>query len=127
MLAVVKTPLIRIHIKGQIPRQIMTVLKKEYGDKMKLTKEDDDEMVDVFQTDWYKRVKKGLTPGKNLKIYRQNMEMTQEQLGSKLGDVPKQFISNMENGIRPISKKTALKLLESSRFLWPGSLDEMSV
>jgi DNA-binding XRE family transcriptional regulator len=110
MLAVVKTPLIRIYIKGQIPKQIMTVLKKEYGDKMKLTKEDDDELVDVFQTDWYKRVKKGLTPGKNLKIYRQNMEMTQEQLGAKLGDVPKQFISNMENGIRPISKKTALKL-----------------
>jgi len=110
MLAVVKTPLIRIHIKGQIPRQIMTVLKKEYGDKMKLTKEDDDELVDVFQTDWYKRVKKGLTPRKNLKIYRQNMEMTQEQLGAKLGNVPKQFISNMENGIRPISKKTALKL-----------------
>ena len=110
MLAVVKTPLIRIHIKGQIPRQIMTVLKKEYGDKVKLTKEDDDEMVDVFQTDWYKHVKKGLTPGKNLKIYRQNMEMTQEQLGAKLGDIPKQFISNMENGIRPISKKTALKL-----------------
>jgi DNA-binding XRE family transcriptional regulator len=110
MLAVVKTPLIRIHIKGQIPKQIMTVLKKQYGDKIKLTKEDDDELVDVFQTDWYKRVKKGLTPGKNLKIYRQNMEMTQQQLGAKLGDVPKQFISNMENGIRPISKKTALKL-----------------
>jgi len=110
MLAVVKTPLIRIHIKGQIPKQLVTVLKKEYGEKMKLTKEDDDELVDVFQTDWYKRVKKGLTPGKNLKIYRQNMHMTQEQLGAKLGEVPKQFISNMENGIRPISKKTALKL-----------------
>ena len=110
MLAVVKTPLIRIHIKGQIPKQIVTVLKQEYGDKMKLTEEDDDELVDVFQTDWYKRVNKGLTPGKNLKIYRQNMHITQEQLGIKLGDVPKQFISNMENGIRPISKKTALKL-----------------
>ena len=110
MLAVVKTPLIRIHIRGQIPKQLMTVLKREYGEKMKLTKEDDDELVDVFQTDWYKRVKKGLTPGKNLKIYRQNLQMTQEQLGAKLGDIPKQFISNMENGIRPISKKTALKL-----------------
>ena len=110
MLAVVKTPLIRIHIRGQIPKQLVTVLKREYGEKMKLTKEDDDELVDVFQTDWYKRVKKGLTPGKNLKIYRQNLQMTQEQLGAKLGDVPKQFISNMENGIRPISKKTALKL-----------------
>jgi DNA-binding XRE family transcriptional regulator len=110
MLAVVKTPLIRIHIRGQIPKQLVTVLKREYGEKMKLTKEDDDELVDVFQTDWYKRVKKGLTPGKNLKIYRQNLQMTQEQLGAKLGDIPKQFISNMENGIRPISKKTALKL-----------------
>jgi DNA-binding XRE family transcriptional regulator len=110
MLAVVKTPLIRIHIKGQIPQQIVTVLKKEYGDKMILTKEDDEELVDVFQTDWYKRVKKGLTPGKNLKIYRQNMHLTQEQLGLKLGGLPKQVISNMENGIRPISKKTALSL-----------------
>ena len=110
MLAVVKTPLIRIHIKGKIPTRIVTVLKKEYGDKVKLTEEDDDELVDVFKTDWYKRVKKSLTPGTNLKIYRQNMRLTQEQLGAKLGDLPKQFISNMENGIRPISKNTAIKL-----------------
>ncbi|MGA2977374.1 MAG: helix-turn-helix transcriptional regulator [Spirochaetia bacterium] len=110
MLAVVKTPLIRIHIRGQIPKQIVTVLKKEYGDKLKLTEEDDDELVDIFQTDWYTRVQKGLTPGKNLKIYRQNMHMTQAQLGAKIGNVPKQFISNMENGIRPISKKTAIRL-----------------
>jgi DNA-binding XRE family transcriptional regulator len=110
MLAVVKTPLIKIHIKGKIPTRIVAVLKKEYGDKVKLTEEDDDELVDVFQTDWYKRVKKTLTPGTNLKIYRQNMRLTQEQLGAKLGDLPKQFISNMENGIRPISKNTAIKL-----------------
>jgi DNA-binding XRE family transcriptional regulator len=110
MLAVVKTPLIKIHIKGKIPTRIVAVLRKEYGDKVKLTEEDDDELVDVFQTEWYKRVKKTLTPGANLKIYRQNMRLTQEQLGAKLGDLPKQFISNMENGIRPISKNTAIKL-----------------
>jgi DNA-binding XRE family transcriptional regulator len=110
MLAVVKTPLIKIHIKGKIPTRIVTVLKEEYGDKVKLIEEDDDELVDVFKTNWYKRVKKTLTPGTNLKIYRQNMRLTQEQLGAKLGDLPKQFISNMENGIRPISKNTAIKL-----------------
>ncbi len=110
MLAVVKTPLINIHIKGRIPTRLVTVLKKEYGNKVKLTKEDDDELLDVFQTDWYKRIKKTLTPGKNLKIYRQNLGLTQEQLGARLGNLPKQFVSNMENGIRPISKKTALKL-----------------
>jgi DNA-binding XRE family transcriptional regulator len=110
MLAVVKTPLINIHIRGRIPTRLVTVLKKEYGNKVKLTEEDDDELVDVFQTDWYKRIKKTLTPGTNLKIYRQNLGLTQEQLGAKLGNLPKQFVSNMENGIRPISKKTALKL-----------------
>lgn len=110
MLAVVKTPLIDIHIKGKIPSRLVTVLKKEYGKKVRLTKEDDDELLDIFQTDWYKRIKKTLTPGTNLKIYRQNLGLTQAELGEKLGNLPKQFVSNMENGIRPISKKTALKL-----------------
>ena len=110
MLAVVKTPLIDIHIRGRIPNKLVTVLKSEYGKKVKLTKEDDDELLDIFQTDWYKRIKKTLTPGTNLRIYRQNLRLTQAQLGAKLGNLPKQFVSNMENGIRPISKKTALKL-----------------
>jgi DNA-binding XRE family transcriptional regulator len=110
MLAVVKTPLIDIQIKGKIPSRLVTVLKKEYGKKVRLTKEDDDELLDIFQTDWYRRIKKTLTPGTNLKIYRQNLGLTQAQLGEKLGNLPKQFVSNMENGIRPISKKTALKL-----------------
>ena len=115
MLAVVKTPLIDIHIKGRIPSRLVTVLKSEYGKKVKLTKEDDDELVDIFQTAWYKRIKKTLTPGTNLKIYRQNLGLTQAQLGVKLGNLPKQFVSNMENGIRPISKKTALKLAKLFR------------
>ena len=110
MLAVVKTPLIDVQIRGKIPPRLLTVLKKEYGKKVRLSKEEDDELLDVFQTDWFKRVKKSLTPGTNLKIYRQNLGLTQGQLGAKLGNLPKQFVSNMENGIRPISKKTAIAL-----------------
>ncbi len=57
MLAVVKTPHIRIRIEGKIPSRLMTVLKKEYGKGVKLVDdaETDDELVDVFQTDWYRR------------------------------------------------------------------------
>ncbi|MGA2766071.1 MAG: helix-turn-helix domain-containing protein [Spirochaetia bacterium] len=110
MLAVVKTPHIRIHIKGKIPSRIVSALKKEYGNKVQLTAEDGDQLVDVFETSWYKRVRKTLRPGRSLKIYRQNLGLTQEQLGAKLGGLPKQFVSNMESGIRPISKKTAIKL-----------------
>jgi DNA-binding XRE family transcriptional regulator len=111
MLAVVKTPHIRIRIEGRIPSRLITVLKEEYGKGVRLVNdtEADDELVDVFQTDWYRRTKARLTPGKNLRIYRQNSKMTQVQLGKLIG-LPKQYISNMENDIRPVSKNMAIKL-----------------
>ena len=114
MLAVVKTPNIKIHIQGRIPVRLMNALKMEYGKGVKLVDEasDEDELVDVFRTDWYRRTKARLTPGKSLKIYRQNAKITQHELGKRLGGLPKQFVSNMENDIRPISKNMALKLAD---------------
>jgi len=110
MLAVVKTPLIRIQIKGRIPTRLISLLRDEYGTQVRLVPDKDDELVDVFQTDWYRKIKKTLTPGVNMRIYRQNHRLTQVQLGERLGGIPKQHISNMENDRRPISKKTAMKL-----------------
>jgi len=112
MLAVVKTRHISVQIKGDIPPKLLDVLRGEYGERVHLVDESDDQLMDVFKTDWYKRTKARLTPGKNLRIYRQNMKMTQAVLGKKLGGLPKQYISNMENGIRPISKNMALKLAD---------------
>jgi DNA-binding XRE family transcriptional regulator len=112
MLAVVKTPHISVQIQGRIPSKLIEVLRDEYGNRVRLIKEEDDQLVDVFKTDWYRRTASRLTPGKRLRIYRQNLKMTQSDLGKKLGGIPKQFVSNMENGIRPISKKMALKLAE---------------
>jgi DNA-binding XRE family transcriptional regulator len=111
MLAVVKTPNIRIQIKGKIPSKLITLLKNEYGRKVKLI-DDNEEKVDVFETDWYKDIKKKLTPGQNVQIYRKNNKMTQTDLGKLLGGMPKQHISNIENDTRPISKKIAIKLAE---------------
>jgi DNA-binding XRE family transcriptional regulator len=112
MLAVVKTPHIKIQSKGNIPKRILDALKKEYGTEVRLVLEPEDEKVDVFETDWYKGIKEKLSPGKNLRIYRQNAEMTLQKLGELLGNIPRQHISNMEKGTRPISKKTALKLAQ---------------
>jgi len=110
MLAVVKTPLTDIRIKGRIPNRLLDLLAAEYGKNLQLTGEADEELVDVFQTEWYRSTKKGMTPGTYLKIYRENKEMTQAQLGAALGGLPRQHISNMEHDLRPISKKNALKL-----------------
>ena len=110
MLAVVKTPRTSIRIKGKISNKLMEVLVSEYGKDVQLTRDPDDELVDVFQTDWYKNIKKTMTPGNYMKIYRENRKMTQTELGKVLGGLPRQHVSNMESGLRPISKKIALKL-----------------
>ena len=110
MLAVVKTPRIEITIKGDIPPKIITLLKEEYGKKVHIINDEDDEYVNITETDWYKKIKAEKTPGDNMKIYRKIHKITQEKLGEMLGGIPKQHVSNMENGVRPISKLTAKKL-----------------
>ena len=113
MLAVVKTPHIRVRIQGKIPSKLIDVLSDEYGESVHLVEEADDHLVDVFKTAWYRRIQDRITPGQRLRIYRQNMKITQTALGNMLGGIPKQFISSMEKGIRPISKKMALRLAEN--------------
>ena len=110
MQARVKTPLIEIDIKGKVHPKLISVLKEIYGKKLELIKDDDDEYVDAFKTDWFKKVKKRLTPANNMKIYREINKMTQAELGGKLGGISRQNVSHMERGIRPISKMTAKKL-----------------
>ncbi len=110
MQAHVKTPHIRIDIKGEIPPKVLSVLKEVYGKKMKLVKDSDDELVDVFETDWFKETDSKMFPGKNMKIYREIHKMTQEELGEKLGGISKQNISHMERGTRAISKQNAKEL-----------------
>ena len=110
MQAHVKTPHIKIDIKGEIHPKVISVLKEVYGKRVKLIKENDEELLDVFETEWFKNMDSKMTPGKNMRIYREIHKMTQDELGNKLGGISKQNISHMERGIRPISKKTA-KLL----------------
>ena len=110
MQAVVKTPLIEINIKGDIPIKLLSVLKEEYGEKVELFKDVNEEKVDIFETEWYRKTKAQTTPGDNLKIYREMFGITQEKLGETLGGIPRQHISNMEKGVRSISIKTAHKL-----------------
>ena len=110
MQAVVKTPHIEINIKGDIPKKLLATLEEEYGQDVEISEEDDEELIDIFETDWYRDIKAGMTPGTYLKIYRENFGLTQAELGKRLGNVPRQHISNMECGSRNISLKTAKKL-----------------
>ena len=112
MQAVVKTPRIELQIRGDIPPKLISVLEEEFGDDLRLQEEQDDKIVNVFETEWYHQIKSSMTPGDNLKIYRDNRGWTQAQLGEKLDGLPRQHISNMERGLRPISRKMAKRLAQ---------------
>lgn len=58
---------------------------------------------------WFKEAEASDTPGRNMRMFRRFAKLTQPQLAEKLGTT-KQVVSNMENGIRPISKKMAKEL-----------------
>ncbi|MBI4641866.1 MAG: helix-turn-helix transcriptional regulator [Candidatus Tectomicrobia bacterium] len=85
----------------------MANLVEDLRDKGPIRKE---EIVNIFETDWYQEIKSKTTPGDNLRIYRENHGLTQAQLGAMLGGIPRQYISNMERGMRLISIKMARKL-----------------
>ncbi len=81
--------------------------KAEFGDAL-VIREDNEEYIEAAETYWHKNLR--LIPGESLKHYREMHGLTQRQLGEKLGDIPRQQISNMENGHRTISLDMAKKL-----------------
>jgi antitoxin component HigA of HigAB toxin-antitoxin module len=119
MQALVKTPRTDIRIRGEIPARILDALRNEYGHDLKIY-DDEEEYVEVRETEWYRNLT--VTPGEVMRVYRENHNLTQAQLGEKLGKTPRQIVSNMERGKRAISLTTAKKLavifnVPASRFL----------
>lgn len=106
----VKTPRIKIDMTGDVPLKVINLLKEVYGKKVSIT--DNDEYTAVKDSDWYKKMKKNITPGETVAFYRKMHGMTQKELGEKLGNFSKQNISEIERNIRPVSKKTAKQLAE---------------
>ncbi|MDA3940344.1 MAG: helix-turn-helix transcriptional regulator [Spirochaetia bacterium] len=108
MLAVVKKP--HIEISGDdIPEKLIKFLTDNYQ-KVEIINDDDD-FVDITDTSWYLEHSNTHLPGNALKRYRKRANISQKELGDKLG-VAKQNISAMERGTRGISKANAHKLAE---------------
>lgn len=111
MLAVVKkyhTKKNFFEVKGNIPSDLIKYLKNKYWENIEVL--DEEEVVNIFDTKWYKDISSSLTPGGTLNIYRKNLRLSQTELGKKLEKLSRQKISDMENGRRSISKEVARKL-----------------
>ena len=87
------------------------MLKRYYGNSLHVenNSNDEDEWVNIEDTDWYREMKEKYSPASNLAFYRKEKKLTQASLGSILG-VPKQYVSDMEHERRSISKEMAKKI-----------------
>ncbi len=109
MLAVVRKPRTKtpiFEVRGEIPEDVLAFLRKAY----KVEIDDDEEYVNLMETDWHKEMKAKRTPGKAMRIYRENFGYSQTKLGELLGGLSRQNVSGMENNRRGISKEMAKKL-----------------
>ena len=112
MLAVVKKPHTEnalFEVKGEIPDELLEYLQDKFGSDIKIM-DDEEELTNIFSTDWFKNISATTTSGETVKIYRENFNLTQEQLGKELGRFTRQNISDIELGRRSISKEVAKKL-----------------
>ena len=113
MLAVVKKPHTEIalfEVKGEIPHKLLQYLQDNFGNDINIVENDDEEMINVFSSEWFDNINSSITSGEFVKIYRENLNLTQEQLGNQLGKFTRQNISDIECGRRSISKEVAKKL-----------------
>lgn len=108
MLVVVGKSHTEFSLNGNVPAKLIRTLVCEYGaDNVKI----EEDMIDVEDMDWYKEEAAKDTPGKALRFHRRLKGLTQPELAKMLGTT-KQFISNLENGRKPISRMMAKKLSE---------------
>jgi DNA-binding XRE family transcriptional regulator len=114
MLVVVKKPHTKrplFEISGRmIPAWILDGVKKNYGTNANI-EENENELIRVEDSDWYKEMKKTITPGDSLRIYRTRDHLTQVALAAKIG-ATQQRINEWEKGKREMSKEIAKKLGE---------------
>lgn len=71
--------------------------------------EDDEELVDIHRTDWYRTRTPQMTAGKRLRIYRENAGLPLTRL-SELSGIGKETLSQLEHDKRPLDQLTARQL-----------------
>jgi len=111
MQVLVKTNKTKIEMKGDIPNDIIKALNKSFKKSVKIYNDDGEELILATESEWFKQLNSETTPGHVIHIYRENLGLSQAELGKKIGK-SLQYISDLENNRRNISINVAKKLAE---------------
>ncbi len=108
MSVLVKMPHIEIEIRCEDSQKVIDLLKSSFSD----VKVIDEKSIDIETTAWNRKMEKNWTPAKELRVNRNKFQLTQTELGEKIGK-GKQYISDLENGRRNINIPVAKLLGEA--------------
>ena len=108
MLVHAKAPRIKVTLSGQGSARIVEAARKAYP-HIRVEEDDDDELIDVFQTDWWKERQANHHPGDTIQVYRNNRGWTLAELAEKTG-IAESHLSAMENRKRGVGKVSAVRL-----------------
>ena len=92
-----------------IPDYLVIFLKSAFPNVEEIKSEDNEESINIMDTDWFKEMEARSTPAESLKLLRTTFGYTQQQLADKAG-ITKQQVSAMERGKEPIGRKMAHRL-----------------
>ena len=107
MSAATKTPPIKLTFCSGTPRRVLLDVRRRYS---RYLVDRNDVAVDYFETDLHKKVSKTLTPGLWVRHLREAHDLSQAELGEKLGGIKASRISDWENSRRSVSKTSAKSL-----------------
>jgi DNA-binding XRE family transcriptional regulator len=102
-------------ITGNAPAFYIDLTRRLFPDVKETAKEDDGELMNIDDWDWWKEKTASITPGDHLRVSREMRGMRQSELAKKIGVSPQQ-ISDMEKGRAPIGKKMAMRIGEALNF-----------
>jgi len=106
MQVLVKTSKAKIEMKGDIPNEVISAVNKAFKKPVKIMNDEGEEIIFATESDWFKKIDKATPPGKVINIYRENHNLSQADLGKKIGKSI-QYISDIENGRRNVSVQVA--------------------
>jgi DNA-binding XRE family transcriptional regulator len=101
-------------ITGDVPVFYIDLTRRLFPNA-KETAADDEELINIRDSEWFKEMEAKTTPGDSLNALRIHRGMRPSELAKKIGVAPRQ-ISDMEKGRAPIGKKMAMRIGEALNF-----------
>lgn len=111
-------PATELRLQGDGALQVLAQLRQLYpsltvvtAETAELGEESDEDWIDITETEWYRTRAAQITPGRCLRIYRENIGLTLIRL-AELSGIERRLLSQMEHGQLSIGESDARTLAE---------------